>query len=224
MSKTVHLTLPVTEEQVRDLHMGDIVYLTGHLYTLRDMAHRRAVDLLEEGKELPVDLASGVLWHCGPIAFQDDTGKWILSSAGSTTSSRFSVLGSQLIRHLGLRITLGKGTLEQVAVDTMAQVGSVFLNSTGGCAALYAEQIEEIETVHWYDLGMPEAIWVMRAKDMGPFIVGIDTHGESLYTNVRKNIKGRLEAAYDKYHLDNSHIYSYLPKRTPGKQKYESQK
>ena len=217
MSKTVNLNMPVSEEQVRTLRVGDTVFLTGYLYTLRDMAHRRAVDLLNEGGVLPVDLASGALWHCGPIAFQDASGKWILSSAGSTTSSRVSTMGAELIRKLNLRITLGKGTMEQAAVDAMKDVGSIFLNSTGGCAALYAEQIEEIETVHWYDLGMPEAIWVMRAKNMGPFIVGVDTHGESLYANVRGKIRGRLDAVYDKYNLDKCHTYSYLPKRTPGK-------
>lgn len=217
--KTVHLTLPVTEQQVRELEMGDIVYLSGYLYTLRDMAHRRAVDWLDQGKQLPVDLSKGCLWHCGPICKQNAQGQWEISSAGSTTSSRFSILGAELIRRLGLRVTLGKGTLEQTAVDAMHDVGSVFLNSTGGCAALYAEQIEALETVHWYDLGMPEAIWVMRVKDMGPFIVGIDTHGNSLYKTVRVKIKDRLDNAYEKYDLDNSHIYSYLPKRTPGKMK-----
>lgn len=217
MIKTVYLNMPVNEDQVRELNVGDIVYLTGYLYTLRDMAHRRAVDLLDAGEKLPVDLTEGGLWHCGPIAKQDENGKWLISAAGSTTSSRYSELGAELIRRLNLRIILGKGTMDKSVVDAAHDVGSVFLNSTGGCAALYAEQIEEIEAVHWYDLGMPEAIWVMKVKNLGPFIVGIDSNHNSLYVNVRNSIKDRLETIYKKHGLDNTRTYSYLPKRTPGK-------
>src|SRR5512146_1828759 len=106
------------------------------------MGHRRARDLLAQGGELPFDLSQMGMWHCGPITRQDEDG-WHLVSAGPTTSSRFTSLGAALIRRLGIQVIVGKGTMGQEAVDALGEVGGCFLNSTGGCAVLYARQVEE---------------------------------------------------------------------------------
>lgn len=217
MKKEVKLTLPVTEEQVRELNCGDIVYLSGSIYTMRDMGHRRAVEMLKSGQKLPFDLASGAVWHCGPIVRPKDGDRWEVMSAGSTTSSRFTTLGSELIRMLNMRCTIGKGTMNQEAVDTMKKAGSVFLNTTGGCAALYAQQIEELAGVYWKDLGLPEATWVMKIKDMGPLIVGIDSHGNSLYRNISVGLRELLDEQFEKSGISREYRYSYLPKRVAGK-------
>ncbi|MDR3289127.1 MAG: FumA C-terminus/TtdB family hydratase beta subunit [Peptococcaceae bacterium] len=215
MSKSYHFTFPLNEEQIRELQLGDLVYLTGNIYTMRDMGHRRAVDMLNEGKELPFDLASGAIWHCGPIVRKDANDKWETVSAGSTTSSRFTYLGSDLIKKVKLRATIGKGQMLQTAVDTMQEVGSVFLNTTGGTAALYAQQIEEIVDVHWTDLGLPEAIWVMRVKDLGPLVVGIDSHGRSLFNDKKIEMDQLLAQTYKDAKIDPTYNLAYLPKRVP---------
>lgn len=213
MSKEYRLKAPITEAQIRELKCGDAVYISGLVHTMRDMGHRRAADMLAAGEKLPFDLHNGVLWHCGPIVQSLPQGKWKAVSAGPTTSSRFTYLGAELIKKLQIRCTIGKGTMLAKAAEAMGEVGSCFLNATGGCAALYAEQIEEVVDVLWTDLGLPEAIWVMRVKDLGPLIVGIDTQGASLFEKVGQNMRANLTSIYEKSHLDPKYSLAYLPKR-----------
>ena len=212
MNKEYHLQIPFSEHETKALQVGDVVYITGVVHTVRDMGHARALELLKKGEKLPFDLANSIIWHCAPIVRQDEkSGKWHVVSAGSNTSSRFTPLGSELLERLGMRATMGKGTMKKRAVDLMQKIGSVFLNTTGGTAALYAQQVEEIEAVHWLDLGLPEAIWAMRLKEMGPLIVGIDSHGNSLYENIKKDMNRRLKEQLDKAGISLSHNYTYLP-------------
>lgn len=217
MSKEVRLELPITEEQVRDLSCGDIVYLSGHIYTMRDMGHRKAVEMLKRGERLPFDLANGAIWHCGPIVKKGDKGNWEVVSAGSTTSSRFTFLGADLIRFLNVRCVIGKGTMLHTAVMTMKDVGSCFLNSTGGCASLYAGQIDEVVDVFWTELGLPEATWVLRVKELGPLVVGIDSHSNSLFRIVGESMRENLMDIYNKLNIRPDYNLAYLPKRIPAK-------
>jgi fumarate hydratase subunit beta len=213
MTKEYRFQLPVTEEQMRQLNFGDVVYLSGVVHTMRDMGHRRALDMLARGEKLPFDLRGGVLWHCAPIVRKTAEGKWEAISAGPTTSSRFTYLGSELIRRLQIRCTIGKGTMLSKAVETMKEVGSCFFNSTGGCAALYAGKIEEVVGVHWTDLGLPEATWMLRMKEFGPLIVGIDSHGNSLFEKIGITMRQNLVSIYKKSQIDANYSLAYLPKR-----------
>ena len=217
MTQEYRLKTPLSEEQMRTLKTGDTVYLSGFVHTMRDMGHRRSLDMLERGEKLPLDLAGGILWHAAPIVRQTPAGRWEALSSGPTTSSRFTYLGSELMRRTGLRCIVGKGTMMAKAVETMGEVGSCFLNCTGGCAALYAQQIEEVTDVHWTDLGLPEAIWVFRMKDFGPLIVGIDSHGQSLFENMGVTLRQHLAEAYKNARIDTEHSVSYLPKRVVGR-------
>lgn len=217
MSRTVYLDLPASEEAVRALEMGDIVYLKGRIFTSRDRAYARAVERLEKGERLPMDYNQGALWHCGPIMSKDEAGNWQLEAAGATTSSRFSARAAYLIRALHQRVTLGKGTMNPEAVEAMKEVGAVFLSSTGGCAALYAEQIKRVAGVNWLDLEMCDAVWEFETECMGPFIVNIDSRGNSLYEKKRKEVKEKIRDYYRRAGIDGSYDYSYLPKRTPGR-------
>ena len=217
MSKTVYLDLPASEEQVRSLEMGDIVYLRGRVFTSRDRAYARAVEMLQKGESLPMDYTQGVLWHCGPIMSKDIEGNWRLEVAGATTSSRFSARAAYLIHALNQRVTLGKGTMNPEAVEAMKEVGAVFLSSTGGCAALYAEQIQRVVGVNWLDLEMCDAVWEFETDCMGPFIVNIDSRGNSLYVEKRKEVKAKIQDYYQRAGIDGDYDYAYLPKRTPGR-------
>jgi fumarate hydratase subunit beta len=219
MTNEYHFQIPVAEEQIRKLNCGDVVYLSGIVHTMRDMGHRRAVDMLARGEKLPFDLQEGALWHCAPIVRKNAEGRWEAISAGPTTSSRFTYLGSDLIQRLKIRCTIGKGTMLAKAVQTMSEVGSCFLNATGGCAALYSGKIEEVVDVHWTDLGLPEATWVLRMKDFGPLIVGIDSHENSLFEKVGAKMRQNLTSIYEKSHLDANYNLSYLPRRVVAKAK-----
>ena len=217
MNKMVKLQFPLSKEQVLDLDCGDLVYLSGCIHTMRDMGHRRALDLLERGEKLPFDLVNSAIWHCAPIVRKNSAGRWEAVSAGSTTSSRFTPLGSEMLEHLGMRCTLGKGTMNKRAIDTMKKVGSVFLSTTGGCAALYAQQIEEVLEVYWTDLGLPEAIWVLKVKEMGPLVVAIDAHGNSLYEMKKVRMQELIAEQCDKLGVRLNYDYIYMPKRVPGR-------
>lgn len=212
-----NLKLPISEEDIRELRMGDIVRFTGVVHTMRDMGHRRAVEMLNRGEELPFSLLKeGVLWHCGPIVAKG-SGNWKVVSAGSTTSSRFTFLGAELIKKCKIRLTIGKGTMGEKAVAQMKETGSCYLNSTGGCASLYAQKIKGVVDVYWQDLGLPEAVWVLEVEDLGPFVVGIDSLGNSIFEERKIWMKNEMEKVYKQSSLKGGYNYSYLPKRVPGK-------
>ncbi len=214
MSREFRIQLPASEQVIRQLRVGDTVYVSGLLCTLRDMGHRRAIDALATGEQLPFDLSSCAMWHSGPIAKQE-AGRWRIVSAGPTTSSRFTPLGAQLIRALGIRVVIGKGTMGPAAAEAMKEIGGCFLNSTGGCAVLYARQVEEVVAVHWLDLGEPEAAWVVRVKDMGPLVVGIDSTGDSLFTQIKSRTAPNLARIYREAGVRPDEKLAYLPRRVP---------
>jgi len=217
MNKEVYLTLPVTEQDVRNLNCGDIVYLTGDIFTLRDRGHRKVLDMIERNEKMPIDFSKHALWHCGPIIVKDDNDKWVLSAAGSTTSSRFSHMCEDFMLKLGLRIIIGKGIMYQQIVDVMQRTGAMMLNTTGGCAALYAEQVEEVIGVHWLEIGMPEAMWMFRVKNMGPLIVSIDSHGESFIENTKETCEGRFKELYKQMGINETHSYVIHPEHIIGR-------
>ena len=216
MSKEYHLNIPFSEEEAKALEIGDVVYVSGIIHTLRDMAHARVAEMLRNGEPLPFDLASSAIWHAAPVVYQDENGKWHTPSAGSTTSSRYTPLGAEILEKLKMRATIGKGTMKQPAIEVMKKIGSVFLNTTGGTAALYAQKVEEIEAAHWLELGLPETVWVMRVKEFGPLIVGIDSRGASLYDNMREAVNLRLKEQFEKAGISIEKCYTCLPVSIPG--------
>jgi fumarate hydratase subunit beta len=217
MTNEHRLQLPVSEEQISQLKLGDIVYLSGLVHTMRDMGHRRAVEMLRRREQLPFDLNNGAIWHCGPITRKNAESKWQVLSAGPTTSSRFNELGPELMKAFRVRCTIGKGTMSTKACETIRDVGGFFLNATGGCGALYAGQVEEVVNVYWTDLGMPEAVWVVRLNNLGPLIVGIDNKGNSLVDGMTRAMQDRLVSIYEQSGISGSRDLAYLPKRVVAK-------
>jgi len=180
------LTTPLMEEDVRGLKIGDIVYITGTIYTARDETHLR---LLEEGS--PVDLEGAVIFHCGPIVEKTDEG-WDIIAAGPTTSSRMNSLEPETIEKFKIRGIIGKGGMDSNTLNAMKEYGCVYFAITGGAALLAARSIERVESVYWLDLGMPEAMWVLKVKDFGPLVVAMDTKGESIYADIDRLVQERL--------------------------------
>ncbi len=197
----VHLTTPLSEEDVRNLKLGDSVYLSGTMYTGRDEVHIRSLEYLEEGKDIPVDFKDMAIFHCGPIMKKENE-HWSVVAAGPTTSTRMNSLEPQFIENFGVRAVIGKGGMSRPTIEAMEKFGCVYLAITGGAAILAAKGMKEVMGVEWLDMGMPEAIWIVETENFGPLTVAIDAHGNSLFEGVEKVIEGNLPAVKSKLGLE----------------------
>jgi fumarate hydratase subunit beta len=163
------------EADVRQLRVGDVAYLSGAVFTMRDMAHLRALELLRRGEKLPFELKGGVIYHCGPLIKGD-----VVVSAGPTTSMRMERSEPDLIGLTGLRGIIGKGGMGNGTREALKKHGAVYLEYPGGAGALAARSAKRILGVYWKDLGEPEAVWVIEVADFGPCFVTMDSNGETL--------------------------------------------
>ena len=171
------LQLPLCEEEVRSLKVGDNVLLSGILYTGRDAAHKF---LVSSPDECPVDLKDSAIYHCGPIVIKKD-GEWTVTAAGPTTSSRTEPYVADIIRDFGVRAFIGKGGLGEKTLAACQEYGCVYLSAVGGCAQVLAKAIIKVRNVYFYEeFGPPEAIWELEVKDF-PAIVTMDSHGKTLH-------------------------------------------
>jgi fumarate hydratase subunit beta len=180
MKREVKLVPPITEEQARSLICGDVVFLEGTVLAWRDRAMERMFELYERGEKFPVNLDGSVHWHCGPVVKKTESG-WTIISAGPTGSQRFNKAEVKAIDDFGVRIIVGKGGMSVETREAMKRKGAAFLASVGGSASFYGKQIDRVKEVHWVDLGLPEAIWVLEMKNFGPLLVTMDSRGRSLY-------------------------------------------
>ncbi|MDR1482053.1 MAG: Fe-S-containing hydro-lyase [Synergistaceae bacterium] len=169
------ITTPISKETATSLRAGDTVLLNGVVYTARDAAHARLVELLDQGKELPIDIKDAVIYYVGPTPAKPGQ---VIGSAGPTTSYRMDAYAPRLIE-LGLRGMIGKGKRSQDVIDSMKKYGAVYFGAIGGAAALIAKTIAECEMVCYEDLGS-EAIRKLTVKDF-PATVIIDSLGNNLY-------------------------------------------
>lgn len=176
MSDTVRkITLPLTEEVACSLKAGDSVLLSGTIYAARDEAHENMVALLEDGKELPIDLTDACVYYVGPAPAKPGQ---VIGSAGPTTSGRMDAYAPTLLDK-GLRGMIGKGQRNQAVIDAMKKNKAVYFGAIGGAGALLAHCIKAQKIIAWPELG-PEALREMTVEDM-PLIVVIDTEGHNLY-------------------------------------------
>lgn len=158
------LKTPISDEQVKKLKTGDIVYISGEIVTARDRAHQRAL----ERSEMPVSFE--IVYHSGPLVKKNKM--WRVISCGPTTSARFEKYIARMTKKFGTKIIIGKGGIETK--------NCVYLCFTGGCGVLAARAVKKVKAVHWLDLGMPEAVWVLEVENFGPLVVAIDAQGNSL--------------------------------------------
>jgi len=190
-----HFTTPISEKQVRLLKVGDILFISGTILSLRDAGHRRALEYLNKGKPLPVSFSGMALYHVGPVVKKEEN-RWKVLSAGPTTSARLEMYEAEFIEKTGVRVIIGKGGMGLKTAEACKRFGTVYTIFTGGAGALAAKSVEEVERVEWLDLGIPEALWVMHVKEFGPLIVVIDSNGENFYDDVKKQVELNLEKAY----------------------------
>ena len=196
MSKKI-LTTPIKDEDLEDLRVGDVVYLTGHIVTCRDVAHRR---LIEHKRELPVDIRGGAIFHAGPIVRKLDDGKYEMVSIGPTTSMRMEKFEKEFIEQTGVKLIVGKGGMGPLTEEGCKKFKAVHAIFPGGCAVVAATQVEEIERAEWLDLGMPETLWVNRVKEFGPLIISIDTQGNNLIEKNKAEFNAKKPPIVQKIH------------------------
>jgi fumarate hydratase subunit beta len=191
------LKTPISEEDVRKLKANDVIFITGTMVTARDSAHKRALGFFKEGKPLPIDLQGSAVFHCGPIVRKEGD-KWTVVAAGPTTSTRMDIFEDEFIKAFRVRVIIGKGGMGKRTTDGMKKHGAVYGAFTGGAAVLAAKAIKNVRGVEWFDLGMPEALWILDVEDFGPLIVAIDTHGNNLFEDVTKEVEGNKQKIYER--------------------------
>ena len=172
------LTTPISAEDLKDIHIGDIIYLSGSLTTCRDVAHRRVV---EEGREIPVDVRNNAILHAGPIIRPLENDRFEMVSVGPTTSMRMEKFEYEFVKTTGVRVIVGKGGMKENTANACKDFGAIHCVIPAGNAVVAAVCVEEIVRAEWRDLGMPETLWNCRVKEFGPLIVSIDSEGRNYF-------------------------------------------
>jgi fumarate hydratase class I len=196
------LTVPISEDAIRELKAGDPVSLNGVIVTGRDAAHKYMVDhFVKTGGNPPAAeqemydtlktlLKESVIYHCGPVV-QQENGVWRFVAAGPTTSIREEPYQADVFEHFNVRAAIGKGGMGEKTLRACKDFGAVYLHAIGGAATLIAESVKEVLTVYKLDFGVPEAFWVIRVEDF-PVVVTMDSHGNSLHKQMLEQSTAKL--------------------------------
>jgi fumarate hydratase subunit beta len=177
----IRLTTPISEEKLKELKAGDTVLLTGSIYTARDAAHKKLIDLIDKGEEIPIDVKDAIIYYVGPTPAKPGM---VVGSAGPTTSYRMDDYSPKLL-DLGLKGMIGKGERSAEVIASMVKNKAVYFAAIGGAAALIGKCVKKAELVAYEELGA-EAIRKFYVEDM-PIVVVIDSDGNNLYEIGRQN-------------------------------------
>ncbi|QJX79396.1 fumarate hydratase [Priestia megaterium] len=186
-TKEVVLQAPITEEQIRELKVGDVVRINGMMYTGRDAIHKHLTD-----HDAPIDLNGQIIYHCGPVMLKDEDEKWHVTAAGPTTSIREEPYQGDIMKKFGIRAVIGKGGMGPKTLAALQEHGGVYLNAIGGAAQYYADCIKSVEGVDLMQFGIPEAMWHLKVEGFTA-VVTMDSHGNSLHADVDKSSFEKLE-------------------------------
>jgi len=203
---TFHLNIPISDDEIKQLHVGDQVFLSGVMTTGRDAAHTYIIEnfvktggrppeseqeLYEKLKKL---LKGSAIYHCGPVVRQDETGQWHFVAAGPTTSIREEPYQADVMAHLSVKAVIGKGGMGSKTLQGGREHTYVYLHAVGGAATLIADSVKEVLDVYKKDeFGVPEAFWVIRVQDF-PTVVTMDTYDQSIHAEVQVASQERLSA------------------------------
>lgn len=195
------LTVPISDEDIRSLKVGDTVFLNGVIMTGRDAAHKFMIEHFIKGEAQPDEvelyeelkqiLDGGVIYHCGPVVKQHEDGSYSFVAAGPTTSIREEVYQADVIKHFNLKGVIGKGGMGANTLKACQEQPAVYLHAIGGAASLIAQTVKEVIKVNKLEFGVPEAMWVIRVEDF-PVVVTMDSHGESIHEQVEARSKEKF--------------------------------
>jgi len=186
------LKTPIPEEEARKLRVGDVIYLSGTIVTARDAAHRRVLETLDRGEELPISLKGLAIYHCGPVIKKVGE-EWRIFGGGPTTSTRMEIFEAEFIQKTGIRAVIGKGGMGDRTADAMRRFGAFYATFPGGASVLAIKSVKRVKDVFWLDLGMPEAMWVLEVEDFGPLLVAIDSCGNNLHEKIVMQASEKLK-------------------------------
>ena len=197
------VTIPISDEVIRSLKVGDPVALSGVMITGRDTVHKWLADTflkktrppqgddLEVHASLQLLLNGGVIYHCGPVVAGLDTQQYQFMAAGPTNSIREEPYQGDVMRHFNVKGVIGKGGMGPKTLQACAEVPGVYLHAIGGAASWIAQTVRRVLGVYKLDFGVPEAIWVIEVKDF-PVVVTMDSHGHSLHADIEASSKAVL--------------------------------
>ncbi|MBD6955612.1 MAG: FumA C-terminus/TtdB family hydratase beta subunit [Thermoplasmata archaeon] len=192
-----NLRIPEDLDKVSGLKMGDVLYITGKVFTARDEAHQLMLELHEKGENLPFKPSEMVMYHCGPVV-KKENGEWKVLAAGPTTSSRMDLFEKEVIEIYGVRIIVGKGGMGDRTAEALKNVGGIYATYTGGAGALAAKSFKKVLDVYFLEeLGSPEAIWIFDAENFGPLIVSIDPQGNNWNKISREEMEKRKREIFE---------------------------
>lgn len=198
------INIPISDETIRSLKVGDPVALSGVMVTGRDAVHKWMADTFIKKTRPPQDddlavyeaikplLESGVIYHCGPVVAGLDTKAYRFVAAGPTTSIREEPYQGEVMRHFHVKGVIGKGGMGNKTLAACKEVPGVYLHAIGGAASFIAQSVRRVLGVYKLDFGVPEALWVIEVKDF-PVVVTMDAHGNSLHADVEASSKAILE-------------------------------
>ncbi len=178
----IKINLPVSEQEIRKLKIGDEVLLSGTMVTARDQAHKLMVE--QKPDFIRPYLKDSVIYHCGPVVKKNEKGEWEFVAAGPTTSSREEPYQADVIKEYQVRGVIGKGGMGDKTLKGLQEVGAVYFHAVGGLGSLLAKRVVKVKEVFMLEeFGTPEAFWIIEVKDF-PVVVTMDSHGNSLHKKV----------------------------------------
>jgi tartrate/fumarate subfamily iron-sulfur-dependent hydro-lyase beta chain len=192
-----NLTLPIADDEIRALEVGDPVSLSGLMITGRDAVHKWMIDTFIKKRREPQGddeavyeaikpiLNGGAIYHCGPVVSGLDTGEYAFVAAGPTTSIREEPYQGDIMRHFNMKAVIGKGGMGEKTLAACSEVPGVYLHAIGGAASLIAQSVKEVRKVLKLEFGIPEAMWVIEVQDF-PAVVTMDSHAGSLHADVAR--------------------------------------
>ncbi len=181
-----HIQLPAPPADVASWTAGDVLFISGIVLTARDLAHRRILEAAERGERLPFDPTGVPIFHCGPLARRDPDG-WTIMGLGPTTSARVEPSAPAIMARYHTPFLIGKGGMGSATRAALVEHGAAYLAAVGGTGALGARAVEEALGVYWLEeVGMPDAVWILRLRDYGPLVVTIDSTGRDLHDEVAR--------------------------------------
>lgn len=185
MGKTVYLNTPIEADQIRQLELDDVVYLSGTVYVMMfDNQFEKLMEPIRRGEPSPLDLDGGVIYHTGTIYHKKEDGTYDFRAIGATTSMKFNRQTPEIIRKTGVRVIIGKGGMNREVLSAMEECGCVYLSVVGGCSAIYTPHVQDITKEIWPQKSWSKNVLELKLDQFGPMFVAMDAHGNSVFEKV----------------------------------------